>query len=1221
MNRLGVPKEIQMAYKDAKARGLPDGWTCSIDKRNRRKWTAPYNGRSCDSIPKALNISVELGLLPPDTVIQAGNPKKKKPKNGNKPTGAFSSKKTPFGAGNRPKKRKHLSPHRVQREDGGKIPDGASDVSSLDRGSTSGDGNKRKRKKKKIMDPSDDNDDEDMRDNKSKKVEGASSDIGDDASMKSDITGSQKGRGKHNETKVVEEEQEESEEEEEEEEELDDEEIVRRPAPEALNPEYGLHWDKHILAPPTTVHWDPYDKDGNKVGWSIRVLPSSDRAGDGKSGSMINTNSWIAGRIVRYDPYTHKHKIELKTSDGDSALPTTPTKRGPGRKPKKKSKDQSTWIWLRNDEHNLQVATRVVWAHVKGYAWWPALVMEAVDHQHCRPGYVNVEFFASLEVATLRDSPECIRPFSPLAIDPVVARHKKKRNAQAFDLASQEYRRIQFYRNEAIIFYARRALEMTHQPRHKSGLVGKRVSLHRTDVNYPYGDTVTAKVRAYSTAQKKVLLSYDLSETTKKKYEASWINVFGKKDCSNFKVLSQKKSGSDNGGDAVELEDLVPYLVGFEYDEDEDGDIDVPHSEEQQKRQDQLTKLLKERCHRCVEYWKQDDYRVKCTECKGEFHIACLDPPMSPETWQRTDPDDFVCSRCIPCRGCYQKDIVFGCHPRPCPPSLSFPKGEVLNLCFTCTAYYDNGQFCPNCAHTWDNDRYERISKRIEYDGALHRLGKASASGCIVEDTILPPILGSFDGEDKLPVGAKVDPSFYRAETTEWGFGENDMLVCDNCDMWVHAGCSGLDEDEYDLTSRGKHPIYSKEFLCRMCCRQRCKELIHALQGEDAKMLFAVPVTEKVAPNYHDVIKNPMDLQTMLEKAEVEEYLNYVWVRESFALMVLNALTFNRFVSIIVYVQTCLTVVSFNCFSVPQHTAFWNEAKRYYSRCLSNVFGAIGRAAPPGKYDADIKETFRKADEARKMEEDRVQVDESVEKKDLVAGSLAASVTLPPLQKSPPDQSSCLPYTELKLKPTDAFYCSWMDCCFSCGSSGAMDTMVFCVDCGEAYHSFCANAPVHSMDEFAVAGWRCPNCKICEISGDVPKDEDKMLFCEMCDRGFSLELLDPPLDSAPSGLWICGQCVDCRVCGNTSEPEGASLQHWSSDPQKCYRCGGCDDSVNGTGDSLKCKLCTRLLRPGDENVAKCSRCNGSIHSSCHISAKHFLNTEKTRTTMKTVSRQ
>jgi len=288
-----------------------------------------------------------------------------------------------------------------------------------------------------------------------------------------------------------------------------------------------------------------------------------------------------------------------------------------------------------------------------------------------------------------------------------------------------------------------------------------------------------------------------------------------------------------------------------------------------------------------------------------------------------------------------------------------------------------------------------------------------------------------------------------------------------------------------------------------------------------------------------------------------------------------------------------------------QYTDVWREAKRFYQTALKGVFATIGSAAPPGKYEKAILKCFDRADEARKNEEERVQVDESVEKKDLVAGTVAATVNLPKLLASPPDQPSCVPFTEAKMKALDAFYCSWMDCCFTCGSSGASDTFLFCVDCGEAFHSFCVSAPVHSMELSSVAGWRCPNCKICEISGDVPPDETRMLFCEMCDRGFSLDLLDPPLTSAPSGLWICGQCVDCKVCGNKAEKEGASLRFWSQDPEKCFRCGGCGDLVN---DSLggKCHVCSGLLREDDQDVVECNDCHSKVHVSCDERAQDYL---------------
>lgn len=288
-------------------------------------------------------------------------------------------------------------------------------------------------------------------------------------------------------------------------------------------------------------------------------------------------------------------------------------------------------------------------------------------------------------------------------------------------------------------------------------------------------------------------------------------------------------------------------------------------------------------------------------------------------------------------------------------------------------------------------------------------------------------------------------------------------------------------------------------------------------------------------------------------------------------------------------------------FTFLQNTDVWLEAYRFYSSAMHRVFSKLGKAAPPGKYEKEILRHFAKADEAKKLEADRVQIDDSVEKKDLVVGSLSTlgtSSSKLKLREAPPDQPSCLPYREVKLKPVDAFYSCWLDCCFTCGSSGAADTFLFCVDCGEAFHSFCVGAPVLSMELSSAAGWRCPNCKICEISGDVPLDETSMLFCEMCDRAFSLDLLDPPLTKAPPGLWICGQCVDCKSCNNLSEKNGASLRHWSRDPEKCYRCGGCEGLIKEYTSKLKCQICTGLLRTEDDDVVDCSECSAKVHITC-----------------------
>lgn len=264
---------------------------------------------------------------------------------------------------------------------------------------------------------------------------------------------------------------------------------------------------------------------------------------------------------------------------------------------------------------------------------------------------------------------------------------------------------------------------------------------------------------------------------------------------------------------------------------------------------------------------------------------------------------------------------------------------------------------------------------------------------------------------------------------------------------------------------------------------------------------------------------------------------------------------------------------------------------------MLNVFEKIGKAAKKTKYTDEIYKCFDAAVEAIKSEHDRVQVDETIEKKDLVAGSdVVVSFSLPDLRDKPPDVSSCIPCAEVQLKKVDAFFCSWMDSCFTCGSSGAPDTFLFCVDCGEAFHSFCVSAPVRCMDADSVGAWRCPNCKICEISGDVPADETRMIYCEMCDRAFSLDLLDPPLPTVPEGLWICGLCVDCKVCGNTAETQGSSAKFWSQDPLKCFRCGGCTCLMGE--DMAKCQVCQKLLRNGDSDFQGCRMCGALVHHAC-----------------------
>lgn len=782
---------------------------------------------------------------------------------------------------------------------------------------------------------------------------------------------------------------------------------------------------------------------------------------------------------------------------------------------------------------------------------------DALDGVTQKKGHVLVNFFVTNEVSSLKDGLESIRPFGGGKVDDVISKHKKKRNLHAVQVAREEEAKIVMIRNQACRHYATKAFGVVnHRANH---LLGRRVEVHRSDLNYPYGETLVGTVRQYSPTGKKWLVSFELSAKTRNKHLAAWMNLSNanNKECSSYKILDKKRVNDPTESD------LLPFFFGFE-------GVDA-NDKESPPCDHLITKLITERCQACVDYLLPDHKKISCSKCKSNFHIGCIESDNS----AGRSNDTWVCARCIPCNGCWQHDIAFGTHVYHSSGNHLALNGDCAPpLCSLCTSLYDKKQYCPNCFHTWDDGRYQRVHSR-PYTSPFMKSGAGRGRKRKNSDD-------EFSEELEMDPSVPVEPDWYHPDTSVWGYTAGDMLGCDHCGLWVHAGCSGLSRDDYDRTSSGKHPIYSKEFLCRSCCRKRCNEIVVALQEEDKMHLFAMPVTEDVAPTYRDLIKKPMDLETISKKAIAGNYRNYAWVREDFELMVLNALTFNSI-----------------------HSKFWSEAKRFYLQAIENIFNLIGKGAPPGLYKSLVDERFRHAEKEKKMEEQRTQQDETTEKKDLVAGAQVANITLPPL-RSPADLSSCISSTEIKMKPVDAHYCAWMECCFTCGSSGASDTMLFCVDCGEAFHAFCVNAPIHSMDRAGASGWRCPNCKICEISGEVPQDELKMLYCEMCDRAFTTDLLDPPLKAAPEGLWICGQCVDCTSCQNSSEKAGVSLRYWSRDPEKCFRCGGCKGLVEEYTKKRRCSVCHGIWRNDDDDIVLCSQCKCSVHSGCDPLAASYL---------------
>ncbi|GJN88319.1 hypothetical protein Rhopal_001284-T1 [Rhodotorula paludigena] len=103
--------------------------------------------------------------------------------------------------------------------------------------------------------------------------------------------------------------------------------------------------------------------------------------------------------------------------------------------------------------------------------------------------------------------------------------------------------------------------------------------------------------------------------------------------------------------------------------------------------------------------------------------------------------------------------------------------------------------------------------------------------------------------------------------------------------------------------------------------------------------------------------------------------------------------------------------------------------------------------------------------------------------------------------------------------------------CAFCGGDatlnrhGRREDMVSCYECGSSGHPTCLEWDDWGMVKKVKAyAWLCQECKRCEVC-DEKGDDDDILFCDSCDRGWHRQCLDPPLSTIPRGKWTCPTCV------------------------------------------------------------------------------------------------
>ena len=70
-------------------------------------------------------------------------------------------------------------------------------------------------------------------------------------------------------------------------------------------------------------------------------------------------------------------------------------------------------------------------------------------------------------------------------------------------------------------------------------------------------------------------------------------------------------------------------------------------------------------------------------------------------------------------------------------------------------------------------------------------------------------------------------------------------------------------------------------------------DVVESALSHGSSWPFKQPVDEKLAPDYYDVVRNPMDISTMKEKNGRGEYKTLRALRDDFKLMFDNCLFYN----------------------------------------------------------------------------------------------------------------------------------------------------------------------------------------------------------------------------------------------------------------------------------------------------------------------------------------
>lgn len=131
------------------------------------------------------------------------------------------------------------------------------------------------------------------------------------------------------------------------------------------------------------------------------------------------------------------------------------------------------------------------------------------------------------------------------------------------------------------------------------------------------------------------------------------------------------------------------------------------------------------------------------------------------------------------------------------------------------------------------------------------------------------------------------------------------------------------------------------------------------------------------------------------------------------------------------------------------------------------------------------------------------------------------------------DEDAPLAPTSTPKKPVDAkgraVSLGYCDFCLGDSSSnkktGKPEELVVCAECGRSGHPTCLQFTENMIVSVRQYPWQCIECKCCTLCG-TSENDDQLLFCDDCDRGYHMYCLKPPIKEPPEGSWSCNLCIE-----------------------------------------------------------------------------------------------